>query len=390
MSKITIHQHTIRNERRWVVGMYRGGKRIRTICETKEQAEREAARMKDTVTLGAIDWNLLGKSEQARLLLIYEECKKREIDPLQTVMNSQIVESSPAPVGPTLDAVIDDLIKTKEKAGRAKAYTQSLECILGDFSKGREAQRFAAVSLADVETYLDAKSIESRSTLRARLSTLFKFGVKRGLRADNPCNGLETVTVRRAPPQILSTAEVKSCLDWLAADHKSGAAHSPWFNYRHALTWFALSTACGLRPEEAEQIRKENIHIEEGWIAISEEITKVGMRRVVSPRPEAMALLARVMPYARWPLGHQAKRQAVRKLRNALGWKTWPKDVTRHTAASNWLGAGATAGEVSEHLGNSPDVLKRRYKALRTRQQSEEFWKLIGTWEMPVTIKEQK
>lgn len=378
--KISVKKHSIRGVEKWVVVQWLNGKRFCQVCPTELEANTKADQLlHPTATNG----NGNGHSAAIPFEDLPETEKRR-------IVNEYAAKfSDPTPAnGPLLDTVIDELVRVKEKAGRARAYTQSLEYILGDFSKGREAQRFAAVTLGDVETYLDAKNIESRSTLRARLSTLFKYGVRRGLRADNPCNGLETVTVRHAPPQILSTQEVKSCLDWLASDHKSGAIHSPWFNYRHALVWFVLSTACGLRPEEAEQIRRENIHIEEGWIAISEEITKVGMRRVVNPRPEAMALLARVIRYARWPLGHESKRHAIRKLRKALGWKTWPKDITRHTAASNWLGAGATAGEVSEQLGNSPDVLKRRYKALRTRQQAEEFWHLIGTWEMPVTIKE--
>jgi hypothetical protein len=65
-------------------------------------------------------------------------------------------------------------------------------------------------------------------------------------------------------------------------------------------------------------------------------------------------------------------------LRHALGFKVWPKDITRHTAASYWLASDGSAAHVSEMLGNSERILKRHYKALVTREQAKEFWEMAA------------
>jgi len=135
---------------------------------------------------------------------------------------------------------------------------------------------------------------------------------------------------------------------------------------------------------------------------VEKQTTKVRLRRVVYPRPEAMAFLkwalakktGGVLPISslakkrllagqvrKLPASVRLKRPPRRRraegLRGALGFKTWPKDITRHTAASYWIGAGASVGEVAEALGNSESVLKRDYKALVTRAEAEEFWKVV-------------
>lgn len=136
--------------------------------------------------------------------------------------------------------------------------------------------------------------------------------------------------------------------------------------------WFALSTFCGLRPEETDHIQKSQIHASEGWIRV--EISKVKQRRVVYPTKEAMRLVKACMKLKGWPLTINQRRRAIRALRNRLGWKEWPKDITRHSAASYWLATSQSAASVAESLGHSESVLKRHYKALVTKKQALQFW----------------
>jgi site-specific recombinase XerD len=154
--------------------------------------------------------------------------------------------------------------------------------------KGLEEQRMDQVSLPQVETILQAKSLASRSTVRARLSTLFEFALRKRYRADNPCKLVEKVFYHKPPPQVFTIAQVKLAVKWLRAK-------AP-----HGLAWFALSTFCGLRPEEAEQtVPKRDIDFNEGLIRVEKQTTKVRQRRVVYPRPEAMAFL-------KWALSKKA------------------------------------------------------------------------------------
>jgi integrase len=330
------------------------------------QAETEALRLRDEVAKVGQVWNGLTAHERERAIASWRES--------QTGLQP----------GPkiTLSKAITELIQVKKSAGRSGRYTDNLKIILDQFAKGRESTALASVSLADVETFLNSKAIASRSTLRARLSTLFKFAIRRGYRIDNPCARLEPVTVPHTPPAIFTVEQVGECLKALSDNHKPHR-RSRVVNYRHALPWFVLTTFCGLRPEEAEQTTSADIHLKEGWIKIEAQTTKVRQRRVVEPLAPAMAILKRVLKEGRLPLDSQSRRRVIRRLRQRLGFAKWPKDITRHSAASYWLAECRSAALVSESLGNSESVLKRNYQALVTREEAKRFWLVASNFRPP-------
>ncbi len=269
--------------------------------------------------------------------------------------------------GKPLQAVIDELVTAKENAGREGRYVSRLKLVCDWFAKGRGSVPIDKITLADIEGFLDGKALASRSTLRARISTLMKFAVRRGYRPNNPCERLEAVTYVKPPPKVFTVEQFDAAAKCLAL-HPVGAA------------WFALSTVCGLRPEEAQKTTKHDINFAEGFIKVEAQTTKVRERRVVYPRPEAMAFVKwAVKVGGRLPLPDLALKRSRKWLRQALGFSGWPKDITRHTAASYWLATGAGSVKVSEMLGNSEKVLKRDYKALVTRADAERFWEAVAS-----------
>jgi hypothetical protein len=138
-----------------------------------------------------------------------------------------------------------------------------------------------------------------------------------------------------------------------------------------------LSAFAGRRPEEAEQTTWNDINFAEKWIRVEAQTSKIGQRRVVYPLPTAIVWLKKAKKLgAELPLGQRARKKDRLALRAELGWPTWKKDVTRHTAASNWLAVSRSSAEVAESLGHSEKVLKKHYKALITKAEAEEFWKL--------------
>lgn len=112
------------------------------------------------------------------------------------------------------------------------------------------------------------------------------------------------------------------------------------------------------------------------------QTSKVRQCRPVYPKPEAMALLKAVLPKGRLPLHPQSRRRAIRGLREALGWKVWPKDITRHTAASMWLADCQSTAAVARSLGNSESILLRDYAALVTKEQAAKFWNMVNEWKV--------
>jgi integrase len=284
------------------------------------------------------------------------------------------------------------MVEAKEAAGKSPRYTKNLSQILNQFCRTREHRPIAEITEADVADYLDSKELVSRSTLRARLSTLFKYAIRKGYRIDNPCVRLEPVTVPHRPPAVFSVEQTAKLLAFLQTRQKPDK-HSSWVDYRYALPWFVLSTFCGLRPEEAEQTRRADIHIKEGWIKVEAQTSKIRQRRVVYPPQAALVLLAASLNGGEMPLTRQRRRRIIKRLRKVLGWKAWPKDVTRHTAASYWLALCGSAATVAEALGHSEAVLKKNYKALVTREEANRFWALckgvhgIGHVHVPVNTR---
>jgi hypothetical protein len=104
---------------------------------------------------------------------------------------------------------------------------------------------------------------------------------------------------------------------------------------------------------------------------------KVRQRRVVYPHATAMLWLKRAKERkAELPIARQPRRRAIRGLRTLLGFEKWPKDVTRHSAASYWLAETSTAAQIASALGHSEGVLRKNYLALVTKTEAQKFWKL--------------
>jgi len=335
--KVTVRPCKVRGKKMWRVRRRVAGKPERTFFKTKAEADAEADRLRAEQAAGGDFWTKLPAHERTALMSAYSESKNRGVD-IHRALNHTPPANAPQP---NLQTVISELLGVKERAGRAKGYTKNLKIVLNQFAKGRESLAIDRVTFTDVEKFLDDYSLEYRPTLRSRLSTLFKFTIRRMYRTDNPCDRLEAVTVPHKPPAIFTLEQVQLCISQLR-EFRS-----------HALPWFILTTLCGLRPEEAEKTTKADIHFKEGWIRVEAQTTKVRQRRVVYPMPEAMEALKAAMQVGKLPLNHEARRRTIRFLRAKLGWKAWPKDVTRHTAASYWLAHSGSAATVSEMLGNS-------------------------------------
>jgi integrase len=354
----------------WRVRWCEAGKDKSARHDTKEQAEAHAAELRDQKVSQRDEWQSLTVYERSNLIAAYAEAKKRGID-----IHKAILMASTQHAGNTekLSKAIEELKTSKLNNGASPDYVTNLGIVLNQFADGRESLDVDCVTLTDIESFLDGKSLQYRPTLRGKMSTLFNFCVRRGYRADNPCDRLETIKVVRPSPAVFTMEQVKAAVKWLKA------------NAPAALPWFALSTFCGLRPEEAEKTTKADIHLKEGFIRVEAQTTKVRQRRVVYPRVEAVAFLKWALKLGSLPLSSGERRWILSGrpkkspgLRGALGFKVWPKDITRHTAASYWLASeGETVKHVAKMLGHSESICESRYKALVTQKEAEEFWKVI-------------
>lgn len=349
---------------KWKVRFWDAGKPHKKFFASKDAAESHASTIRGDSITARKRITLLPQSEIEQLLLIHDEAEKTGLS-LTTVLS--LMSGAKPKSSLSIKDVMAEMELAKRNAGRANDYLKSLKQIVSQFSKGRGKIPISEFSVKDVESFLDSKNIRSRSTLRARLSTLFEFAVRRGYRESNPCNQLEAVTITAEPPSVLTAKETKTALKWLVENPRS-------------LAWFALTTFAGLRPEEAQKTRWADIHVKEGWIRVEAQTTKVRQRRVVYPLPAALAWLKRAKRLkSELPLSPKKQLKDRKALRKILKWPVWKQDVTRHTAASYWLaGDGETVKHVAKMLGHSEAVCESQYKAVKTQKEAAEFWAAVS------------
>ncbi len=364
MQRVTVRKVVRRGRTEWLVDRRENGRRKRTFHPSRRAAEILAADLRGQIADGGAAWFALSSPQRQELMQAWREARKLGLNLAELVRGASRSGEGARGGQRAIGTVIDDLISAKQKAGRAARYTDSLQGMLKQFVKGRETLAVDAFTTADVETFLDGKLIASRSTWRARLSTLFRFAVRRGWRADNPCDKMEPVTHRAPPPAVLKPEQVRLCLAWLV-------------KHPRALGWFVLTTFCGLRPEEAQQTGWEAVRRD--CVVVEAQTSKVRQRRVVHPHRTAMVWLRFARRAgAELPINASLRRRTVRALRRVLGMARWPKDLTRHTAASYWLALTQDAAFVAEQLGHSVDVLRKHYKALVSREEAEKAVARLG------------
>lgn len=354
----------------WCVARTVEGKRKRVYFDTKKEALKEQERLEDQINKTGKVWLELPAADKDRLIQAYNLARASGVDLVAALSKAEPKREKQMT---TLAKTIDECIEAKKKAGRRDDYATGLENILLQFARGQEEKPIDRVTFEDVKAFVDSKTLESRSTIRARLTTLFKYAIRHQYRLDNPCERLEPITLDPTPVRIFSEEELTKCLTFLTTPQKA-SKHSPDVDYRYGLAWFILSTGAGLRPEEAEQIRPDQINFKEGWVRV--EISKIRQRRVVYPMPSVMAALKKAIEHGGLPIASRRRKRLRNRLREHLGWSEWHKDVTRHTAASHWLASSEDAPKVAAQLGNSVEVLLRRYKALVTKKEAKRFWQV--------------
>ena len=113
----------------------------------------------------------------------------------------------------------------------------------------------------------------------------------------------------------------------------------------------------------------EYLQVRDGFLIVGAQAAKTRTRRVMEMLPGHLSWWGKVQPL-------KSLRERFEALRSKAGLTHWPNNAMRHTAASHWLNHYQDEQKAALHLGNSPTMLHRHYKALVTRKESEEFFRL--------------
>ena len=260
--------------------------------------------------------------------------------------------------------MIQETLTAKRAQKIRESYVKSVEQYLRKFATGRETMPIGQISVPDIETWFAARN-EAPSSMQSnlgRLSTMFDVAWRRGYIDENPCQKVGRIKLDQTTPAILTVQQSAEALEFVQSE-------IPKF-----LPWLVLTLLAGIRPQEADQIKWDDIDLERGTVRIDAAASKVRRRRIVHLMPSAHAWLREAkQPGLATPLAHVTRRRCLRRLREKLGFSAWPADILRHTAATFWLAEWRDAGKVAHELGNSAGVLLRHYREIATREDAKQF-----------------
>lgn len=266
----------------------------------------------------------------------------------------------------SLSDAVAGCLDGKRSANLRPVYVKELRRYLSRFSEYVGDCSIQSVSVSHVEKWLSKPewSPGTRATGISRLSALFGFAVRRGYILQNPIDRLDRIRLERKPPQILSPSDAVKLLGISTLFAPS------------MLPYLIVGMFGGVRPHELDKLRFEDIDFKRGIIRIDAATSKVRCRRIVELQPNVIALLSRHSA-GTGLISPKQKRRKLRLLREKMGWKSWPKDILRHTASSYLMAKCRDTALVSDWLGNSPGILLTHYRELVSAEDCLAFWKII-------------
>lgn len=232
-------------------------------------------------------------------------------------------------------------------------------------------------------------------------SAVFNWGVKRELIRENLFARIEKRKVRKVGMvDVFSMEEAKgfllSCRDfrlrevnpYFARCNVEGVAFSE--NYlldcRDVARCVAVGLFAGLRPNEIERLKWEDVLLDQGkygFIRVLPEVSKTGQFRNVEVTENLRAWLEVVPSGERTgrfvPSNYKRKMYLVRM---AAGLLT-RRDAARHSYASYWLAMWLDVNALRENLGHeTKEMLFKHYRTAVLRRDAVEYWGIVPSLEI--------
>lgn len=285
----------------------------------------------------------------------------------------------------TFRAVVMEVVALKREKQRSPRYCDSLKRELLELDEQNPGKLIGEYTTADLERELRRHPYWQPTTMRGakqNWNVVFNHAVKFEYRQDNPCSRLELPRVVRTEPAKLSVEQVRRGL----------AACLTSREMLDCLAWFVLGNFAGLRPEETERLRWEQVSFDTQSIVVLADTSKKRQRRVVTMQPVLTAWLRPL--FRERGLVMPAPLKKVRVLmRSALRLARWPSDVLRHNFGSyhyyKWHNLAETRFQMG-HGDETPAVFFDHYCSLVEPPNQDIFWDgLSPPWQKDLELAEK-
>lgn len=335
-------------------GIDDSGKPIRKYVSTVEDAKHLLATYR--LKKGRYDADLLALPEKAKIEVYTVLLKCTELGvSLSELLDFYCEKTGKSSESKTCRECADLYLQNMTEANRRWSSIHTMDWFLKKFFYSETPIR--ALTFETVKTMFDKRPQKSKTGFKRCCSAFFNFCLKRKLCDTNFALDLTPPKLEQTRPPILTVAQARKLLTETNGE---------------VLTAIVICMFCGLRPTEYKRLTKQSIDLEKGIVTIDSHMAKTHSFRLVKIPENAVQWLRKFGI-------HLPKVKTARPAltaRAVLGYKEWPHDVLRHTAASYMLARDKSADAVALQLGNSPDILHKHYKNLVTDAEAEEFWNL--------------
>ncbi len=258
---------------------------------------------------------------------------------------------------------VDQFIANRRAKGKSEIYIRDLETRLGRFKTAMGKQLVADITSTDVDQWIQSLNVgpQTQNNFRAVLSAAWTFALRHGYTTANIIKWVDKSQVVRDYVATFSVAQLGRLLAVAAREY---------------VPVLAIGAFAGLRPEEINKLRWEDLDFQERTIRVNASAAKTRKKRFAEISDNLLAWLqlytGRSGPVA--PPNLQKLRRAAM---TAATIEKWPQDVLRHSFASAHYAFHRNPAQTALLLGHrDQDMLLTHYRDLMKPSEAAKYWQI--------------
>jgi len=338
------------------------GKRQRLYFPSRDDAEGFASPLRKEIRSGVMD-RILPSTQSRFAIRAFELLGDRPPEELIQAVKSWVDKRDQASKSVTFIDACVSFTGSKTKAHLTSKYLRNFSYYPKRFSKIAR-KLLMDITTADIEHRIAGMPASSRNAVRANLSSLWSFSIKRGWATVNLLKNLDRSHTPKPKIHILTAKQLRRLFVATIRLHPE------------LVPLVAIEMFAGVRPIESEKILWENVDMEDGILTVPDAIAKTRICRHI----EMHQTLKKWLEWHRshggktdgviCPYPHTTLRRYFRKIRSRAGITPWVQDVLRHLFASASLASDwRDIGKLCLELGHSSQKMLHRHYARSMRRK---------------------